>query len=216
MAAVHPQQHGLTSPASPAAAMTPLARKSDDVVTVVDARPYSYSFPAARTALLMIDMQRDFLLPGGFADALGADLADVAASVEPARRLLAACRGAGMHVFHTREGHAPDLSDCPSSKLARQAEAPGGTVKKVIGDKGRMGRLLVRGEYGHDFVDELQPQPGEVVIDKPGKGAFWGTEIMRKLKAYGITHLLVGGVTTECCVTTSFREANDRGFECCT
>jgi nicotinamidase-related amidase len=108
------------------------------------------------------------------------------------------------------------MSDCPSSKYTRQAETPGTDRKPQIGDKGRMGRLLIRGECGHDFVDELQPIPGEEVIDKPGKGAFWETDLMHKLKARGITHLLITGVTTECCVATTFREANDRGFECCT
>lgn len=188
---------------------------ASDTVTI-EAQPYAYSFPRSRTALLVIDMQRDFLLADGFGDIQGGNLSAVQASVEPTRRLLEACRAAGLAVFHTREGHLPDLSDCPSSKLVRQAAAPGNTQHTlVIGDRGRMGRLLVRGEYGHDIVDELKPVPGEVVVDKPGKGAFWNTALMHKLKAHGITHLILAGVTTECCVTTTFREANDRGFECC-
>lgn len=181
-----------------------------------DAKPYAFSFPLKQTALLVIDMQRDFISTGGFGEIQGGDLTAVQASVMPTSELLRACRDAGMTIFHTREGHMPDLSDLPSSKLIRQAAAPGNTQHlKVIGEKGDLGKLLVRGEYGHDLVDELQPLPGEVVIDKPGKGSFWNTPILHKLKARGITHLLVSGVTTECCFATSIREANDRGFECC-
>ena len=183
---------------------------------VVAAKPYDFSFPPTRTALLVIDMQRDFLLEGGFGEIEGGSLEAVQASIAPTVQLLATWRRAGLAVFHTREGHKPDLSDCPSSKLNRQVAAPGNTqYSKVIGDKGTMGRLLVRGEYGHDFVDELQPRPNEVVVDKPGKGAFWNTALLGKLKARGITHLIVTGVTTECCFATTIREANDRGFECC-
>jgi nicotinamidase-related amidase len=188
--------------------------ESDEFLTI-EAKPYAYSFPRNRTALLIIDMQRDFLLPGGFGEIQGGDLKAVQAAIEPTGKLLEACRAAGLTVFHTREGQKPDMSDCPSSKTVRQSAAPGSQHKQVIGDKGKMGRLLIRGEFGHDFVDELKPRPGEVVVDKPGKGAFWDTQIMHQLKAYGITHLLISGVTTECCVSTSFREANDRGFECC-
>lgn len=181
-----------------------------------EAKPYKFVFPLRKTALLVIDMQRDFICEGGFGEIQGGNLAAVQASIQPTGQLLKACRNAGMTIFHTREGHVPDLSDLPSSKLIRQAASP--TSKqhvKVIGDKGELGRLLVRGEYGHDLVDELQPLPGEVVIDKPGKGSFWNTPILHKLKARGITHLLVSGVTTECCFATSIREANDRGFETC-
>jgi nicotinamidase-related amidase len=182
----------------------------------VDAKPYAFSFPLRHTALLIIDMQRDFLMPRGFGEIQGGNLEAVQASIAPTKKLLDACRRARLKIFHTREGHVPDLSDCPSSKLVRQAAAPGNTQHKlVIGDKGELGRLLVRGEYGHDIVDELQPLPGEVVIDKPGKGSFWNTPILHKLKAHGISHLIVSGVTTECCFTTTIREANDRGFECC-
>jgi nicotinamidase-related amidase len=140
----------------------------------------------------------------------------VQASIAPTKKLLEMSRGIGLSIFHTREGHPASLADCPSSKLIRQGACPGTTNHKlVLGDKGPMGRLLTQGEYGHDIVDELAPLPGEVIIDKPGKGAFWNTRIMEKLKARAITHLLVAGVTTECCFATTIREANDRGFECC-
>ncbi|MCJ1380442.1 hypothetical protein MMC17_003546 [Xylographa soralifera] len=181
-----------------------------------DAKPYAFTFPPRQCALLVIDMQRDFICPGGFGEIQGGNLESVKASIAPTRELLDAFRQAGLAVIHTREGHVPDLSDCPSSKLIRQAASPVNSQHlKVIGDVGKMGRLLVRGNYGHDLVDELQPLPGEVVIDKPGKGAFWSTDLMHKLKARGITHLVVCGVTTECCFSTTIREANDRGFECC-
>lgn len=181
-----------------------------------DAKPYAFSFPLDHTALLVIDMQRDFLLEKGFGEIQGGNLEAVLASIAPTKKLLEACRGVGMTIVHTREGHKPDLSDCPSSKLVRQAAAPNNTQHKLtIGEKGELGRLLVRGEYGHDIIDELQPLPGEVVIDKPGKGSFWNTTILHKLKARAITHLIVSGVTTECCFATSIREANDRGLECC-
>jgi len=189
--------------------------RNDAVTVTVDAKPYAYSFSPARTALVIIDMQRDFLLPGGFGEQQGSNLTAVEAAIEPTRRLLDACRAARLAIFHTREGQQPDMSDCPSSKITRQAAMPGTETKLQIGERGKMGRLLIRGEYGHDFVDELQPLPGEVVIDKPGKGAFWDTQLMHKLKGFGITHLFLAGVTTECCVSTTFREANDRGFECC-
>lgn len=187
-------------------------------ILVVPAKPYDFSFPPHKTALLVIDMQRDFLLEGGFGQIQGAgSLEDVQASIAPTKRLLSMSRQAGLAIFHTREGHKPDLSDCPSSKLHRQVAAPGNQQHtKVIGDVGEMGRLLTRGGYGHDFIDELQPWPNEVVIDKPGKGAFWNTALLEKLKAKAITHLIVAGVTTECCFTTTIQEANDRGFECCT
>ncbi|ETI28465.1 allophanate hydrolase [Cladophialophora carrionii CBS 160.54] len=182
----------------------------------IEARPYPFSFPLKHTALLVIDMQRDFICSGGFGEIQGGNLEAVQASIAPTKQLLEACRSASMLIVHTREGQVPSLADCPSSKLIRQAAAPGNKQHlKVIGDKGEMGRLLVRGEYGHDIVDELQPLPAEVVIDKPGKGSFWNTQILHKLKAHGITHLLVSGVTTECCFSTTVREANDRGFECC-
>ncbi|KAJ5061981.1 amidase signature domain-containing protein [Bipolaris maydis] len=171
-----------------------------------DAKPYAFSFPLDHTALLIIDMQRDFLLPQGFGEIQGGYLEAVQASIAPTKRLLDACRSAGLTIVHTREGHKPDLSDCPSSKLTRQEAAPGNTQHKlVIGDKGELGRLLTRGEYGHDIIDELRPLPG----------SFWNTSILHQLKARAITHLIVSGVTTECCFATTIREANDRGFECC-
>ena len=182
----------------------------------VPAKPYDFSFSTSTAALLIIDMQRDFLLEGGFGHIQGGNLEAVQASIAPTKRLLHAARKSGLAIFHTREGHLPDLSDCPSSKLQRQVAAPGNLQhSKVIGENGTMGRLLVRGEYGHDIVDELRPWPNEVVVDKPGKGAFWNTNLMARLKSKGITHLLVAGVTTECCFATTIREANDRGFECC-
>jgi nicotinamidase-related amidase len=193
-----------------------MASKPLPATLSVPAQPYEFTFPTRHTALLLIDMQRDFLLESGFGDVQGGDLSMVQASIVPTIRLLDLFRGAGMQVFHTREGHTPDLSDCPSSKLIRQAAAPMNKQHGlIIGDQGKMGRLLIQGEYGHDLVDELQPWPGEVVIDKPGKGAFWNTRLMEKLKARAITHLVVAGVTTECCFATTIREANDRGFECC-
>ena len=184
----------------------------------VEARPYGFTFPLAHTALLVIDMQRDFLLEGGFGqiqEIQGGNLRDVQATIQPTRRLLEACRAVGMNVFHTREGHLPDLSDCPASKLERQAAAPGSHHSKGIGDKGKMGSMLIRGEFGHDIVSELAPLRHEIVVDKPGKGAFWNTDLLEQLQARAITHLVVAGVTTECCFTTTIREANDRGFECC-
>jgi Asp-tRNA(Asn)/Glu-tRNA(Gln) amidotransferase A subunit family amidase/nicotinamidase-related amidase len=191
------------------------AAKLPELVTI-DAKPYAFSFPPKHTAVLVIDMQRDFLLAKGFGDIQGGNLEAVQESIAHVKTVLDVSRAAGLTIFHTREGHKPDLSDCPSSKLIRQAAAPENTQHtKVIGDQGPLGRILTRGEYGHDIVDELAPLPGEVVIDKPGKGTFWNTEIMHKLKAHSITHIFVCGVTTECCWSTSIREANDRGFECC-
>jgi allophanate hydrolase len=181
-----------------------------------EAKPYAFTFPVEHTALLVIDMQRDFLLAKGFGEIQGGNLEAVQASIAPTKQLLEACRAAGVTVVHTREGHKPDLSDCPSSKLVRQSAAPNNSQHKlVIGEMGELGRLLTRGEYGHDIVDDLRPLPGEVVIDKPGKGSFWNTTILHDLKARAITHLIVAGVTTECCFATTIREANDRGFECC-
>ena len=172
------------------------------------AQPGDFACEAARTALLVIDMQRDFLEPGGFGAALGNDVSGLARAVAPCRALLAAARAAGLSVIHTREGHRPDLSDCPPAKLTRSP--PG----MRIGDAGPMGRILIRGEAGHDIVPELAPRPGEVVLDKPGKGAFWATDLEAILRNRGIEALLVAGVTTEVCVSTTVREANDRGFRC--
>lgn len=173
----------------------------------VPARPEPFTFDIATTALVVIDMQRDFLLPGGFGETLGNDVALLQQVVPPLAELLAAARAAGMMVIHTREGHLPDLSDCPPAKLSR------GAPSMRIGDQGALGRILIRGEYGHDIVDELAPVDGEVVIDKPGKGAFYGTTFGDVLVENGITRLIVTGVTTEVCVHTTVREANDRGYE---
>ncbi|MGV9409722.1 cysteine hydrolase family protein [Nocardia sp. NPDC003693] len=177
-------------------------------VQYIPAQPAPFEFTPAATALLVIDMQRDFLLPGGFGASLGNDVELLRTVIDPLARLIAAARAADIPVIHTREGHLPDLSDCPPSKLLR------GNPTQRIGDPGRFGRLLVRGEYGHDIIDELAPAPGEVVIDKPGKGAFYATELSAVLAARSIDSLLVTGVTTEVCVHTTVREANDRGFEC--
>lgn len=174
----------------------------------IAAEPSPFPLIAGKTALVVIDMQRDFLLPGGFGESLGNDVARLATVVPPLAALLAAARSAGLMVIHTREGHRPDLSDCPPAKLRR------GAPTQRIGDPGAFGRILIRGEYGHDIVEELAPIDGEVVIDKPGKGAFYGTDLSEVLTDAGITQLLITGVTTEVCVHTTTREANDRGYEC--
>lgn len=172
------------------------------------ARPFPFAFRPDRTALVVIDMQRDFLEPGGFGAALGNDVTRLQAIVPTTRRLLDAARAAGLLVIHTRESHSPDLADCPPAKRLR------GQPALRIGDVGPMGRILVRGEPGVEIVAELAPLPGEPVIDKPGKGAFHATGLGDLLASHGITHLLIAGVTTEVCVQTTMREANDRGFEC--
>jgi nicotinamidase-related amidase len=174
----------------------------------IDAAPYEYTFDPATTALVVIDMQRDFLEEGGFGAGLGNDVSLLWRVVDPLSALLTACRAAGMTVIHTREGHRPDLLDAPPSKLAR------GRLDTGIGDPGPKGRILIRGEEGHDIIDALAPLPGEAVLDKPGKGAFHATDLELMLRNAGVTHLIVTGVTTEVCVHTTVREANDRGFEC--
>ncbi|WP_192499118.1 cysteine hydrolase family protein [Skermanella pratensis] len=179
-----------------------------DVLTLPTAKPYPFAFPPARTALVIIDMQRDFIEPGGFGEALGNDVTPLAALVPHVRRLLDGCRAAGLTIIHTREAHEPDLSDCPPAKRLR------GSSDLRIGDEGPMGRILVKGEPGNAIVDDLTPLPDEIVIDKPGKGAFYATPLGDILAERGITHLLFAGVTTEVCVQTTMREANDRGFEC--
>ena len=165
----------------------------------------------ATTALIVIDMQRDFCSPGGYAHQAGLDITRMQAVVAQVKALLAAARGAGLHVIHTREGHLPDLSDCPPAKLARSVAAGA-----PIGSHGPLGRLLVRGEQGHDFVPELRPLASEHVIDKPGYGAFHKTTLGALLGAFGIRRLLLCGVTTEVCVHSTLREAVDRGFVCAT
>jgi len=174
----------------------------------VAARPYPFDFDPQRCALVIIDMQRDFMEPGGFGDALGNDVGLLRRCIQPLGELLAAARTAGMLVVHTREGHRADLADLPPAKKARGNFATG------IGDVGPMGRILIRGEAGHDIIAELYPVPGEPVVDKPGKGAFHATDLEKILANRSITQLLVCGVTTEVCVSTTVREANDRGFNC--
>jgi len=177
-------------------------------MTVIAADPYPFELHPERCALLVIDMQRDFLESGGFGEALGNDVSQLRRTIEPNRALLAAWRARGFHIIHTREGHRPDLSDLPEAKRVR------GRSATRIGDPGPMGRILVRGEPGHDIIPELYPLPGEPVIDKPGKGAFFATDLHALLQGRGVTQLIVTGVTTEVCVNTTVREANDRGYDC--
>ncbi|MEX3629404.1 MAG: isochorismatase family cysteine hydrolase [Burkholderia sp.] len=174
----------------------------------VPARPAPYRYDPARTALIVIDMQRDFTEPGGFGAALDNDVAPLAAIVPTVAALLAFARAQGWTVVHTRESHAPDLSDCPPAKRLR------GAPNLRIGDTGPMGRILVRGEPGNQIVEALAPNAGELVIDKPGKGTFHATALDARLRELGIMHLVFAGVTTEVCVQSSMREANDRGYEC--
>jgi biuret amidohydrolase len=174
----------------------------------VEAEPYVYEFDPVHTALLIIDMQRDFLEPGGFGEMLGNDVSRLRRTIQPNQQLLTIWREAGLQVIHTREGHRPDLSDLPPSKRQR------GRSKISIGDDGPMGRILVRGEPGHDIIPELYPLVSEPVVDKPGKGAFFGTDLQAILQNRRIQKLVVTGVTTEVCVNTTVREANDRGYEC--
>jgi len=172
------------------------------------AEPYAFGLSPEHCALLIIDMQRDFLEPGGFGEMLGNDVSELRRTIEPNRRLLMAWRAAGLPVLHTREGHRQDLFDLPPSKKIRSRSATS------IGDPGPMGRILVRGEAGHDIIPELYPAPGEPVIDKPGKGAFYATDLQTILQHRAIKQLVVTGVTTEVCVNTTVREANDRGYDC--
>lgn len=174
----------------------------------IPAEPYAFSFDPGRCALLIIDMQRDFLEPGGFGEMLGNDVSQLRRAIEPNRLLLKAWRAAGLLAIHTREGHRPDLTDLQPVKKIR------GRGKMTIGDPGPMGRILVRGEPGHDIIPELYPVAGEPVIDKPGKGAFHATDLHAILQNKGIAQLVVTGVTTEVCVNTTVREANDRGYDC--
>jgi len=174
----------------------------------VPAAPFPFTLDPAHTALVVIDMQRDFLEPGGFGETLGNDLTPVAAIVPTVAELISLFRGRNWPIVHTRESHKPDLSDCPPSKRLRDNQ----TLR--IGDDGPMGRILVRGERGAGIVEACAPAPGEYVVDKPGKGMFYATEVAEILEAEGVTHLVFAGVTTEVCVQTSMREANDRGYEC--
>ena len=179
-----------------------------DETIEIAAEPYGFGLLPQQAALLIIDMQRDFLEPGGFGEMLGNDVSQLRRAIEPNRRLLAAWRAAGLLALHTREGHRPDLADLPPAKKIR------GRSATSIGDQGPMGRILVRGEAGHDIIEELYPAPGEPVIDKPGKGAFFATDLHAILQHRGIKQLVVTGVTTEVCVNTTVREANDRGYDC--
>ena len=177
-------------------------------MATVHAEPYEFEFDPATTALMIIDMQRDFVDPGGFGEALGNDVSLLRKAIAPTKQVLEATRRKGLLVIHTREGHRDDLSCLPLNKKLR------GRLKTGIGDKGPMGRILVRGEYGHDIIDELKPAPGEPVVDKPGKGAFYATDLDAMLHNRRVRHLVVCGVTTEVCVHTTVREANDRGYDC--
>jgi biuret amidohydrolase len=175
---------------------------------IVEAEPEPISLNLDRTALVIIDMQRDFLEPGGFGETLGNDVSLLGKAVGPLKTLLAGARKKGVFVIHTREGHRPDLSDAPRAKVER------GAPSARIGAPGPMGRILIRGEAGHDIIPDLYPAPGEPVIDKPGKGAFYATDLHTILNNRGIESLIVTGVTTEVCVHTTVREANDRGYRC--
>lgn len=179
-------------------------------MNTIAALPYDYELPAdlQHLALVIIDMQRDFMEPGGFGAALGNDVQRLQTIVPALQRLLQTFRDLNLPIVHTLECHRSDLSDCPPAKLQRGK----GSLK--IGDRGPMGRILVQGEPGNDIIPVLQPLPGEIVIPKPGKGAFYETALQTELKQRGITHLLITGVTTEVCVQTTMREANDRGYEC--
>ncbi|MGO4910275.1 cysteine hydrolase family protein [Pseudorhodobacter sp. W20_MBD10_FR17] len=174
----------------------------------IDAAPFAFPFQRDQIALVVIDMQRDFVEPGGFGASLGNDVSLLGAIVPTVRRLLDGFRVAGLPIFHTRECHLPDLSDCPDAKRMR------GAPSLRIGDDGPMGRILIAGEPGADIIPELAPQSGEIVIDKPGKGAFYATDLGRMLEERGVKQLVFAGVTTEVCVQTTMREANDRGYDC--
>ena len=177
-------------------------------LTTLNAEPAPIAIDLAETALVIIDMQRDFLEPGGFGESLGNDVSQLACAIAPCLAVLTAARKAGLVVIHTREGHLPDLSDAPPAKVER------GPPNARIGDPGPMGRILIRGEAGHDIIEALYPIDDEIIIDKPGKGAFYATGLDELLIKYGVTNLLVCGVTTEVCVNTTVREANDRGYRC--
>jgi nicotinamidase-related amidase len=175
---------------------------------IAAAQPFPFAFERAKTAVIVIDMQRDFVEPGGFGETLGNDVTRLQAIIPTVAALIGGARAAGVPVIHTRECHRPDLSDLPPAKRDR------GNPRLRIGDEGPMGRILIAGEPGADIVPELYPVAGEVVIDKPGKGAFYATDLGAILARMGVTTLIFAGVTTEVCVQTTMREANDRGFQC--
>lgn len=177
-------------------------------MAIIKARPFDFDLDRDHAALIIIDMQRDFVEPGGFGETLGNKVALLQAIIPATARLLAAFRAAGLPVVHTRECHRPDLSDCPPAKRER------GKPSLRIGDPGPMGRILISGEPGADIIPELYPVEGEIVLDKPGKGAFYATPLGKILGERKIRQLVFAGVTTEVCVQTTMREANDRGFEC--
>jgi biuret amidohydrolase len=174
----------------------------------IPATPFEYRFAPGKTALVIIDMQRDFVEPGGFGASLGNDVSLLHTAIAPIAALLAAWRARGWPIVHTRESHQADLSDCPPAKRMR------GSPTQRIGESGPMGKLLIRGGAGTSIIPQLAPQAGELVIDKPGKGMFWSTGLHEMLHAQGVTHLVFTDVTTEVCVQTSMREANDRGYDC--
>lgn len=175
----------------------------------IQALPYDYPLPEkSRLALVIVDMQRDFLEPGGFGEILGNDVSRLQSIVPAVKQLQSAFREQGITIIQTKEGHKSDLSDCPPSKRMR------GKGELTIGDEGPMGRILVLGEPGNNIIEALKPEPGEIVVSKPGKGAFYRTNLETLLKEKQITHLVLSGVTTEVCVQSTMREANDRGYEC--
>lgn|SRR3989338_5691521 len=176
-------------------------------ILTVEAKPYDFQYDPAKLGILFIDFQRDFLYPRGFGESLGNDTSLLRQAVEPARKVLEASRAHSLSIFHIREGHQPDLNDCPPSKMRR------GNFPTRIGDQGPMGRVLIRGEYGHGIIEEMAPQEGEVVIDKPGKSAFTNTNLHAELQRRGIKYLVFTGVTTEVCTLTTVAQGNDLGYE---